>query len=126
MQTFGIPDFRGRIAEGTGSGPGLSPTDLGEMGGSETVTLMSSQMPTHIHSGYSNGNSATGDTGTAAGNFLASASQPAYALGSPSNKMGGGTASIGPSGGSQPHNNIMPVLALNFIIGIEGIYPSRN
>ena len=124
--TFALPDFRGRIAVGTGTGPGLSPTDLGEVAGTETVTLMTSQIPAHVHPSQSNGTSAAGNTGDTAGNFLATANQPTYALGSPSNKMGSGTVTVGPTGGTQPHNNIMPVLALNFIIATEGMYPARN
>ncbi len=124
--TFGLPDFRGRIAVGTGQGAGLSNTILGEMAGSETVNLTTPQIPSHIHTGYSNGYTGAADTGNTAGTVLATPAENIYAAGAPSNKMGGGTVTISATGGNQPHNNIMPVLALNFIIAVEGIYPSRN
>ncbi|RFS15515.1 phage tail protein [Emticicia sp. C21] len=127
--TFGLPDLRGRVPIGTGQGPGLTSRNLGEVGGSETNTLLISQMPAHIHTLNASANGPT--INTANGNLLASQSRSnggtmpnVYAPNSGAVPMGG--SAIGVAGGSQPVNNIQPYLGINFIICMEGIYPSRN
>ena len=126
--TFALPDLRGRYPMQPGQGPGLSPRTLGEQGGTETVTLISTQMPAHTHSLTASGGHA--DQFSPEGHFNAvqvdpNTQQPVnmYAA-TPNTTMN--PAAIGVAGGSQPHNNMSPFLCLNFIIAMEGIYPSRN
>lgn len=126
--TFALPDLRGRYPMQQGQGPGLSPRSLGEQGGSETVTLLSNQMPAHTHSHVASG--AQGDQVTPEGNFNAvlidpNTQQPQNLYNATASTTMN-AASIGVAGGSQPHNNMSPFLAINFIIAMEGIYPSRN
>jgi microcystin-dependent protein len=121
--TFGLPDLRGRVPISFGQGPGLSLRDLGESGGVEAVTLLTTEMPVHTHSlGASPSN---GTTSAAAGRVDARspAAIPQYAAASDSNL---GAAAVGSAGGSQPHNNLQPYLAVTFIIATQGIYPARS
>ncbi|MCK8501372.1 MULTISPECIES: phage tail protein [Myxococcus] len=123
--TFALPDLRGRYPMQPGQGPGLSPRTLGEQGGSETVTLISNQMPQHTHS--LNVSSQQGDTETPVGTVLAADNNGTifnYRAAPIDGTMN--PAAIGIAGGSQPHNNMSPFLCLNFIIALEGIFPSRN
>ena len=123
--TFALPDLRGRAPMQPGQGPGLSPRTLGEQGGSETVTLLSTQMPAHNHT--LNVSSQDGDTETPVGTVLASDSTAAvlnYRAAPIDGTMN--PASIGIAGGNQPHNNMSPFTCINFIIALEGIYPSYD
>lgn len=127
--TFGLPDFRGRIPVGAGTGAGLSPILLGEMGGLPTHTLLTSQMPAHTHApvisvGVS---SASGNSGNPAGATLAVSSANHYGPAANANAtMAGSSISVALAGGSQPFSKLMPYLGSNFIIALEGIFPSRN
>lgn len=126
--TFALPDFRGRTAVGTGSGPGLSDYQLGEQGGAEQLTLTVNQMPSHTHTvtpqvAVSTGN---GTTDEPDGNVLAGTSSPTYAAASSANgKLAGASATETPAGGNQPIGIRQPFLAMNYIICTQGIYPSR-
>lgn len=124
--TFALPDLRGRFPMQQGQGPGLSPRTLGQQGGSESVTLLSSQMPAHNHTVQAS--AADGDVVGAADAFLASQSRGASL--SPYIGATDGTlmnpAMIGVAGGSQPHDNMPPFTCVNFIIALEGVFPSRN
>lgn len=125
--TFALPDLRGRVPMQPGQGPGLAPRVLGEQGGTESVTLLTTQMPQHNHSTtvVTNGNSGPATDTIPTGNVWAEGGS----YNSAANTQMNTTAvqvTVGVSGGSQPHSNIQPFLALNFIIAIEGIYPSRN
>jgi microcystin-dependent protein len=118
--TFALPDLRSRVAVSSGQGPGLSNYTLGQTGGEEAVTLLQTQMPAHGH-------------GVAASNGPASANRPAGGVpaagGSYAAAPDGTTmnpAMVQGSGGSQPHDNIPPYLTLNYVIALEGIFPSRN
>ncbi|MCP3099081.1 tail fiber protein [Myxococcus sp. K15C18031901] len=123
--TFALPDLRGRYPMQPGQGPGLSPRTLGEQGGSETVTLIASQMPAHTHS--LNVSSQAGEVETPIGTVLATDTNGTilnYRAGPIDGTMN--PAAIGVAGGSQPHNNMSPFLCLNFIIAVEGVFPSRD
>lgn len=111
--TFGLPDLRGRAPIGFGQGPGLQPYGLGQAGGSETVTLTPSHVPPHTH----NVPTAATAADASAGNLLA--------IGPLRPDQPAGTVSTSVTGGSQPHDNMPPYLAMNWIICLEGIYPSR-
>jgi microcystin-dependent protein len=122
--TFALPDLRGRVPMGQGQGPGLTSRTLGEVSGTETVTLLSTQMPAHNHA--LNAVSEAGDASAPAGAFLANTGAldkeyKATGTLSPMNAQ-----AVGISGGNQPHNNLQPYLVLNFYIALEGIFPSRN
>jgi microcystin-dependent protein len=120
--TFALPDLQGRVGIHQGQGPGLSPYELGEVSGSETVTLTSAQMPTHSHQVVANATTAT--SGRTAGNVPARTSGNSYAAAPDGTDMNAGM--IGTTGGSQPHTNLQPFLVLNFCIALQGIFPSRN
>jgi len=144
--TFALPDLRGRAALHPGTGPGLTPRKLGQRTGFETDTLSISQMPQHNHTAtLDNGstsikiNTGDGTTNDPVGNFLAKGVTPAagplaanvaniYAPTSNSTMPGdlAGTPTIGMTGGNQPHNNMQPWLGLNYIICMQGLFPSRN
>jgi microcystin-dependent protein len=130
--TFALPDLRGRMVVGQGQGPGLSPYVEGQMGGSEIVTLTTSQLPAHSHS--LNAYAGIGTTGTPSGAYLAAgaatgsgpnASQlKTYATNAANTPLGAG--SIGNAGGGQPISILQPYLSMFYIITLEGIFPSRN
>jgi microcystin-dependent protein len=116
--TFALPDLRGRAPIHPGQGPGLQSYDLGQVGGEETVTLGLTQIPAHQHQQpASNGEQDTNRPGNAV-----PARGGVYAASSD----GAALDPTSPAGGNQPHDNRSPYLALNYIIAIEGIYPSRN
>ncbi|MEI2691258.1 MAG: tail fiber protein [Anaerolineae bacterium] len=123
--TFGLPDLQGRSALHFGQGPGLSYRDLGESGGEPAVTLVTSQMAQHTHTAAASTN--LGDQTDPANNVWATGAggrgQNFYASGS---DVAMSSQAIGPAGGSQPHNNLPPYLALNFCICLSGVYPPRS
>lgn len=126
--TFALPNLQGRAPIHFGQGPGLTPRVLGEMVGTENVTLLSNQMPMHNHD--INGSSAVVDTSSPTNAFLGIKGEPR----SPENSYTTQATNLAPmnpqsisaAGGSQPHENMQPSLAVNFIIALEGIFPSRN
>lgn len=146
--TFGLPDLRGRVALGVGQGPGLSNYTLGEVGGTENTTLVSANLPAHVHglAGITGSLSvatirATDATPTA-GAYLARATDTAptpdsvpaiyvpAATGDPASKVPlagvniAGNTSI--AGSSVPFSNMQPYLVLNQCIALQGVFPSRN
>ena len=121
--TFALPDLRSRVPIHQGQGPGLSNYTLGENGGGETVTLLTSQLPVHTHPAL--GNSNAGTSTDPAGGVWASGPTSTYIAGASANASMSQT-SISGNGGSQPHDNMLPFLTLNFCIALEGIYPSQS
>jgi len=134
VTTFALPDLRGRLPMGQGQGPGLSPRGIGDRFGEESHTVLVSETPQHTHpvNVISNPTIAnntdvpgptqflaqttfTGSAGTTTNVYVADSN--------PGNVMN--SVAVGPTGG-QPHNNVMPLLALNFCIALSGIFPSRN
>lgn len=122
--TFGLPDLRGRVPIHAGQGPGLTPRSVGQAGGSEQVTLSPANLPSHTHPPH--GADDTSVTTDPAGRVLGHPTTNTYRApyGGPATGMA--AASVGPTGGSQPHDNVAPSLVLNFIICLYGIYPSRQ
>jgi microcystin-dependent protein len=116
--TFALPDLRGRAPLHFGQGPGLANYDLGQVGGTENVTLLAGQMPAHTHAQPAT----AGDETTNRPNAAVPARGGVYA-GAPD---GSNLAATTSAGGGQPHANVPPYLALNYIIALEGIFPSRN
>ena len=127
-QTFGLPDLRGRVPLHQGQGPGLTQRVLGEQDGVEQVTLNTGTVPPHTHP--AGANTAVGTLTDPTGNVWATAGAArgkkmysATAGTSPAMKTG----IVGPAGGAPvAHNNLMPYLAVSFIIALNGIFPSRN
>jgi microcystin-dependent protein len=119
--TFALPDLRGRVPISAGQGPGLSNYTLGEVSGTETVTLDTTQLPAHRHTVVANSGPAS--TGRPDGAVPARTSANAYAVAPDETAMNAGM--LGVSGGSQPHNNLQPFLVLNWCIALQGIFPSR-
>jgi microcystin-dependent protein len=120
--TFALPDLRGRIPLHQGQGAGLSNRVIGEMGGSETVTLTTSQLPSHTHAAI--GQSASGNQSSPAGGVWAASSLNEYSNAAANTSMNANA--VGANSGGQPHDNVMPFLCVNFIIALVGIFPSRN
>jgi microcystin-dependent protein len=148
---FGLPDLRGRVPTGMGTGPGLPPVVEGQMGGAVAASLTIANLPPHSHqavftpSGGApaqvNVTDTVGTLKTAAGNLLAQppATGPSSALiyapatspvsgtlGGVSGSPGSGTVTVGNTGGGLPVSTLPPFLGINFIIALEGIYPPRN
>jgi microcystin-dependent protein len=125
--TFALPNLQGSCPIHKGQGPGLSDRILGEVGGTPTVTLLSSEIPSHAHT--FSGQQAQADSTSPSGNFVAvnrnlSPYTAPNAPGLNTQPMNG--LALLPAGGSQPHNNKQPYLGLTFIIALQGIFPSRN
>lgn len=141
MQTFMLPDLRGRTPVGSGQALGLPPIDEGETGGNETTTLVISQMPAHNHAVTVNSITATGTlkafttpgvTDQSNGSYLASAAElyiapaSADAFMAPQTVNGTVSVALSATGSNQAFNNRSPFLGINFIICVDGIFPSRN
>lgn len=119
--TFALPNLQGRAPMAPGNGPGLTPRTLGEAGGSESVTLLPTQMPAHSHGLAAT--AAPADRATAQGARLAASADAVYAATPAIGQLAGTSTST--AGGSQPHGNMQPFLAIGFVIALQGIFPSR-
>ena len=119
--TFALPNLQGASPLGAGSGPGLTPRDLGEAGGSSTVTLLSSEMPSHAHTLLA---SADPSSPTPTSTMALASTTSAKVYRSPSNLVPMATP-LDPAGAGLPHDNRQPYLGMNFIIALQGVYPSR-
>ncbi|TXI48176.1 MAG: phage tail protein [Lysobacter sp.] len=125
--TFAVPDLRGRVPIHQGQGPGLSNYVLGQRAGTETVTVLPTQMPAHTHTVVATTAAAT--TGTPGTTVIpgAVANQTMYVT-----DTSGGTPftlsaqSVTNAGGSQPHENCMPTLTVQYCIATQGIYPAQG
>jgi microcystin-dependent protein len=121
---FALPDLQGRAPMHPGQGPGLSLHDLGETGGSETVSLLESEIPMHSHT--LRGNNTLGDSPVPAGNTLARFTGNVYQQTSNANLAMMAPESLPPAGGDQPHNNLQPYLTFYFCIALQGVFPPRT
>ena len=120
---FALPDLQGRAAMHPGQGPGLSLHDLGEIGGSETVTLLESEIPVHSH-GFSASQADALEPSPADQQFATGIGVNAYATPGPLVSMS--DQALAPAGGDQPHNNLMPYLTFYFAIALQGVFPPRG
>jgi microcystin-dependent protein len=120
---FALPNMQGNAPMHPGQGPGLSLHDLGETGGSETVALLESEIPSHSHA--VNASAADGTSGIPSGQLVANGVGVNMYTTSFTATMLNPDA-VGPAGGDQPHNNLQPYLTLNFCIALQGVYPPRT
>ncbi|HXL99149.1 MAG TPA: tail fiber protein [Rhizomicrobium sp.] len=128
---FALPNMQGSVPIFFGQGPGLSLYAEGQEGGSDTVTVLDSEMPSHSHS--LNATTVLGTTSDPNGNYLCepgwndgqgnSGGLQYYTVTAPNVSMGGN--GVSPTGSNFPHNNLMPYLTLNFCIALQGVYPAR-
>ncbi len=132
QSTFGLPDLRGRIPVGAGTGPGLTGRILGERSGTESVTLLSTNLPAHTHA-VSLSSPATTSLGTlmepGSGAIPAASNQrnAQYAPSASANTtLPGSNGNTGSAGNNTPVSIVQPYLGMNFIIALQGIFPSRN
>lgn len=126
--TFALPDFRGRVAIGAGQGPGLSNYDLGQRSGSPTVTLTAAQLPSHVHGQTASAGEPTQNT--AQGGSLASngrsTTPPMPNVYTTNNTPVAMNSLTGSTGNNQPLSIVQPVLGMNYIICLNGIFPPRD
>jgi microcystin-dependent protein len=115
---FGLPNLQGRVPIHMGNG-----FTLGQTAGTSAVTITQQTMAQHQHLLQGTSNSA-GNVAVAGGALLATSGNTIYS--DPANLVACGPTSVTNAGGSQPHNNMMPTLVLNYIIALQGIFPSRN
>jgi microcystin-dependent protein len=120
---FALPDMQGNAPMHPGQGPGLSLHDLGETGGSDTVTLLESEIPSHTHSMRASKSAGT-DTNPQVNNLAQGVGIGQY--GPAASFVNLADTALTPAGGDQPHNNMQPYLTLNFCIALQGVYPPRT
>ena len=125
ISNFALPDMRGSAPMHPGQGPGLSLHDLGEMGGSDTVTLSVSEIPVHTHALMAAPSAALVRLPGANVAMGRSRNGNAY-QDTPGNLVAMNVNTIAPAGGGAPHNNMQPYLTLNFCIALQGVLPSRT
>lgn len=149
VTTFALPDLRGRFPLGTGQGPGLPVVNPGDMSGTPTTTLVINNMPAHNHTAViasaSIAQAASAQAGTTniPSSSVVPAALPVFGAGPTAQAIKGyaapdnvtylapttnitGTVNVGMTGGTQPFSIMNPYLGMNYIIAVEGIYPSRN
>ena len=131
--TFALPDFRGRVPVGAGQGPGLSSYSLGQVGGVETNTVTNANFPAHTHplSGSITmpGNAADGNADVPQSNYTAGLTGTnMYSTVNNGSGLGNMQLALAatPVGSSTPVNNIQPVMGMNYIICMFGVFPARN
>lgn len=125
--TTALPNLKGRVPMHPGRGPGLTSRRLGQRGGSEMISLTEAQIPNHTHqlqvsndlAGFNDPNNQR-SPGRSANRIAAMYNTAATSMESMAD------AALLNTGGSQPHNNMQPFIAMNFIIALQGLYPSRS
>ena len=128
--TFQLPDLRGRVPVHAGNGTGLSTRRLGEKGGREAEVLTLQQIPSHNHGNTANGVTVSSEgkgvvkTNVAAGNFIGD-TPDGFSATAGTGKLGGVGATDN-SGGNGSHNNMQPYQVVNYIIALQGTFPSRS
>lgn len=121
---FALPDLQGSVPFHPGQGPGLGLYDLGQIGGTETVTLLQTDMPAHTHALQVAG-SDEAETNVAVGDALTrSKNGNIYSTNNTLKPMA--PDALAPAGGNQPHNNMMPYVTFYFCIALQGVFPPRS
>jgi microcystin-dependent protein len=121
---FALPDLQGRAPMHPGQGPGLSLHDLGETGGSETVTLLESEMPRHSH--FARASTAPAEDNDPPGQYLGRPATNRNIYGAAAFLVQMAPEDLPPAGGDQPHNNLQPYLTFYFCIALQGVFPPRT
>jgi microcystin-dependent protein len=122
--TFALPDMQGNVPVHPGQGPGLSLYDLGQMGGSQSITLLTSEIPFHTHT--LQGFATLGDLNEPQdGAVLTRAVNGAIYNPSTASLVQFAPQTLAPAGESLPHNNMMSYLVVNFCIALQGVFPAR-
>ena len=129
VQTFAVPDLRGQLPLHQGNGQGLSPRVIGEASGTESVTLLTAQIPSHSHTLTVTSNAASAGTpgGALLPGALTAGSDTMYATdttGAASVTLA--ATAVGQQGNSLPHDNTMPTLTVSYCIAWAGVFPSQN
>lgn len=121
---FALPDLQGSAPMHPGQGPGLSLHDLGETGGSQTVTLLESEIPSHSHEMSGNAQDpATAKLVSPTASFALSQGGGIYQDNANTTLA---PEALAPAGGNQPHNNMQPFLTMYFNIALQGVFPPRG
>jgi microcystin-dependent protein len=130
VNTFGLPNLQGRVALHQGTGQGLTPRVMGQVSGTEGVTLSAANLPSHTHTVNALTGDATAMTPTNGLPARPSAATEGFlylsSSATPTTDAPPAAAAISNNGGNLPHDNLMPLLALTYIIALEGIFPSQN
>ena len=121
---FALPDLEGRAPMHPGQGPGLSLHDLGETGGSETVSLLESEIPAHAHTW--NAVNSDGNSQSPVGQLMAGGIGGISQYAAPGAIVSFAPEMLAPAGGDQPHNNLQPYLTYYFNIALQGVFPPRG
>jgi len=124
--TFALPNIQGQVVLGPGQSKGASEYVEGQAGGSPTVTLLTSEIPSHTHGGQASIDDAQFQAPAADRAFATSNPGFAYQTNSTQNLVNMNPQTLGVVGGSLPHNNMQPYLVLNFIIALQGVFPPRG
>jgi microcystin-dependent protein len=122
---FALPDMQGNAPMHPGQGPGLSLHDLGETGGSETVTLLESEIPLHPHTSNAAADPSNAQIPDPTESLSRSAGGSAYST-TTSGLVMMAPQILNPAGGDLPHNNMQPYLTLSFCIALQGVFPPRG
>jgi microcystin-dependent protein len=125
QSTFGLPDLRGRVALGMGQGSGMQPYIQGQLGGVESVTLTANQFASHTHALQAAATATTPTPGSGVVLGTPAAATPIYATAGTPATLAGSAVSLA-AGGNLAHENRQSSLAINYIIALEGIFPSQN
>jgi microcystin-dependent protein len=123
---FALPDLQGRAPMHPGQGPGLSLHDLGESGGSETVTLLQSEIPAHTHALAGSNEDGTQGSLTQGIAVASSVGGTLYQTNTAQNLQAMSPNALALAGGDQPHNNMQPYLTCYFNIALQGVFPPRG
>jgi microcystin-dependent protein len=123
---FALPDLQGNAPMFWGQGPGLSLYDLGQTAGSQTVTLLESEIPSHSHGMMAAAQIATSGVPSPSVGLGRSRGMNLYQANVTQNVVQMSPSAIGPAGGSLPHNNMMPYLTFYFCIALQGVFPPRG
>lgn len=124
--TMALPDLQGRAPMHPGRGPGLTARRLGEKVGVTTVTLTEAQIPSHSHTVRASSGNGGVPGPSSSTSFSSSGVDALYHTDTQTNQVDMAMETLGTAGGSQSHDNVQPYLTLNFIIALQGLYPSRG
>ncbi len=122
--TFALPNLQGSAPLQQGQGAGLSLYDVGEQGGSDSITLLTIEMPSHTHTIAGDATPLNAKQVSPSGNLPGGPTGQTFYAAATNTTMNPSMLSV--AGGSQPHNNMMPYLTLNFCIALQGVYPPRS